>query len=45
MNDHITELELQNVHSFHAVTAYVLAAGLGLLSTLAVFMSVTGAGF
>ena len=42
MNDQITDAELHNVRSFHEFTAYVVAAGIGLLSTVALFMSFAG---
>lgn len=45
MTDHITDAELHSVHSFHSFTACVIAAGIGVISTLVTFMSLTGAGF
>jgi hypothetical protein len=38
----VSDAELQNLRSFHGFTAWVFAAGIGVLSSVAVFMSFVG---
>lgn len=40
-----TNEELNSVRTFHAVTAWIVAVGIGVLSSVAVVMSATGMGF
>lgn len=37
--------ELHNLQDFHTFTAWVLASGIGVLSSAVVFLSISGVGF
>jgi hypothetical protein len=38
----VSDAQLQDLRSFHDFTAWVVAAGIGVLSSVAVFMSFVG---